>query len=623
MKKNIEKIKKANQLQLEKKFDAAEKLYLEIIEGDSESPDANHNLSILMMTQKRFKEAGQYISKFINTPYPVAEYFHTAARYYEKQNEIESAFKALDRAITISDEKNILKSYFLKAQLYKSINEHNNAHNLFKKCYEIAPKNPNVLNSYGVSLCLKEKFIESIPIFKLVTELKPTLFDGHINLGLALQKTNRTKDALNSYKKALSINSNHLILNINIGALYQEVRNAKQALKYYEIAKKIDPNFSEIYNNIGIIYGEIGEKQKSFDNYKKALAINPSYAKAFRHLSQTKLLKANDPIIKKMQTIYKNPITSDEDKIEIAFGLGTVLNEQKKFSESFKFFDEGNKLIKKTNKEYNIKEVEKNIKKMLSLYPGPIILEEKSDYSPIFILGMPRSGSTLLENVITNHPDIDSMGELSFINDLATRTKKNNKFWPEIINELSINDLKNLRNIYLDRVIEISPNVKNTFTDKMPYNFLYIGLIKSIFPSSKIIYTSRDSRDNCLSIYFLKLFGSHKYSYDQKTLAEYYNIHSETMKSWFKIYPNQIYHFKYEEFINNPKDESKKLFKYLGFNYKKNYERFDLNNTMTRTASNHQVREKINSHSIGKWKNYNKELSQLINKLNKDTYVGK
>ena len=110
MKKNIEKIKKANQLQLEKNFDAAEKLYLEIIEGDSESPDANHNLSILMMTQKRFKEAGLYISKFINTPYPVAEYFHTAASYHEKQNEIESAFKALDRAITISDEKNILKS---------------------------------------------------------------------------------------------------------------------------------------------------------------------------------------------------------------------------------------------------------------------------------------------------------------------------------------------------------------------------------------------------------------------------------------------------------------------------------------------------------------------------------
>ena len=154
----------------------------------------------------------------------------------------------------------------------------------------------------------------------------------------------------------------------------------------------------------------------------------------------------------------------------------------------------------------------------------------------------------------------------------------------------------------------------------MPYNFLYIGFIKKIFPDCKIVFTSRDSRDNCVSIYFLKLFGSHKYSHDLKDLAKYYNIHSETVNFWKKMYPNQIYDFKYEQFVKNPKSETKKLFNYCNLSYEEGFERFDLNNNMIRTASSHQVRDKVNSSSIGKWKNYKNELKDLLNELNNDSF---
>ena len=123
----------------------------------------------------------------------------------------------------------------------------------------------------------------------------------------------------------------------------------------------------------------------------------------------------------------------------------------------------------------------------------------------------------------------------------------------------------------------------------------------------------------CFYIFF-KLFGSHKYSHNLKELAKYYNVHSETINFWKKIYPNQIYDFKYEEFVKNPKIETQKLFKYCNLKYKDGFERFDLNKNMIRTASSHQVRDKVNSSSIGKWINYKNELKDLLNELNTDSF---
>tara|TARA_S200000501_G_scaffold188839_1_gene177626 strand:- start:23512 stop:25377 length:1866 start_codon:yes stop_codon:yes gene_type:complete len=620
MENTLNKIKKANKLQQNKKFDEAEIIYKDILKNIPNHPDANHNLAILLITKKNIKEAKRYINELIKTDYPVAEYYFTASSYFKITKDYKRSLNLIDKAIDLSNKENIHKSYYAKAQLCKILDRYDESFSLFKKCYELDPKNPIILNSYGVGLCTKGMFIESIPIFKQVIELAPEFFDGYSNLGLALQKTNRIEESSNAYEKAFKINPKNLMLNINIGSLHQQKRDAKKALEYYENAKKIDPFFPQIYNNLGIIYGEIGEKQKAFEHYRQALKLDPDYVKAFRHISYTNLLKKDDPIIINMIKKYLDKNTSKDDKVEIAFGLGNFFEYYKDYKKAFKFFKEGNDFIKEINGKYDFQKVKRGIKKMLVKYPKKITSNLNTSFSPIFILGMPRSGSTILENVISNHPNIDAMGELTGINDLATKSKKNNKFWPDVLDEFNSDDLNFLQNLYINNVKEFSPKVKRIFTDKMPYNFLYLGFIKSIFPNSKIIYTSRGSIDNCLSVYSLKLLGEHKYSHDLLDLSNYYNLHIEIMEHWFNIFPNEIYHFKYEEFVNNPKDMTKKLFKYLEIDYIENLERFDLNSSIVRTASNHQVRDRVNSSSIEKWKNYENELSELINNLNKDTY---
>ena len=376
---------------------------------------------------------------------------------------------------------------------------------------------------------------------------------------------------------------------------------------------------------MGIAHGEFGRIEKAVEFYKKALEINPKQYKFFRHLATTGKLDLDEPIVNKIKNIYHNEEISKEDKVEIGFGLGFILDKNKRFEEAFKYIKDSN-LILSLKQNYDVDDVINSVFKMRDIYSEKenISTDYAFDYSPIFIVGMPRSGTTMLERIITNHEDVDEMGELTALSELATHVRKSETSWPSIIDFLDENDYVQIGNDYLNVVLRISPNVKKKFTDKMPYNFLLVGLIRSIFPKSKIIHIQRDSRDNCLSIFMLKLFGSHKYAHTLKDLAKYYNMHFEIMNFWNNQYKDNIQetilHVQYEDLVMDPVNKTKEIFKYCELNYQEGHERFDLNENNIRTASNHQVREKINSSSINRWKNYKSELKDLISELNNNTF---
>jgi len=620
MTENLDKLIKANEMQINKDFSSAEKIYLEILDNDSSNPDANHNLSVMLIEQNRLEDAKKHINQLLKSNYPLAQYYITAGKYFELINDLDKALNSFDKAISLSKKEEIFKAYYIKGQLLNKMNNFEESFKLFEICSKLKPNNIIVLNSYGIALTRKEKFNESIDIFKKILKINSNFFDAQVNLGLSLQKIHKYKDALEVYNKAREIKPNNFMLNINIGALHQTLRNTDEAIKYYNKAKKINPDHPEVYNNLGIIFGEAGEKEKAYKSYKKSLSLKPFNPKVFRHISQTKMMSVDDPIVKETEKIYINENIQPLDKIELAFGLGSIYENNKQYKEAFNFFSHGNNLMRKI-KKYDFNNAKSKVELMLKQFPLPFERKQKSSFKPIFIIGMPRSGTTIIEGIISNNVDVDSMGELTYLSTIATGLKKNNKVWPVVINEFEKKEFDNLEVNYIDWVVETKNNVKKNFTDKMPYNFLFVGLIKSLFPDSKIIYASRDSRDNCISIFTLKLFGTHYYSNNLSDLANYYNLHLEVIDHWNKIYPNDIYKFQYENFVKDPKEETKKLFDYLGMRYEENYERFDLNNSNFRTASNYQVKEKLNLSSLGRWKNYKNELSELIDTLNEKSFI--
>ena len=235
---------------------------------------------------------------------------------------------------------------------------------------------------------------------------------------------------------------------------------------------------------------------------------------------------------------------------------------------------------------------------------------------PVFVCGMPRSGTTLCEQILSSHSQVTGAGELDFLTEItSTRliqpTNEQIKNFEVFLK--SKNSLKSARDKYLEKLAKRDKNNSLYICDKMPHNFLFIGLIKLILPEAKIIYCKRDPMDNCFSLYSHKFIDvSHQYSYNQKMLVEYYKLHQDIMEFWLKNYTDDIFVLDNEELVNNQEAISKKLIDFCDLSWEKQCLEFHKNKRQVRTASIEQVRKPINNKSIGAWKKYESYLSEML-----------
>tara|TARA_B000000609_G_C24135920_1_gene328266 strand:- start:323 stop:1156 length:834 start_codon:yes stop_codon:yes gene_type:complete len=274
-------------------------------------------------------------------------------------------------------------------------------------------------------------------------------------------------------------------------------------------------------------------------------------------------------------------------------------------------------------KEFDLKREEKFLEKIENLFSKKRkfkIENSKSKGIPIFICGMPRSGTTLCEQILSSHSNVVGAGELAYLAEASGIKKIISPSDREIENlENTINDnekLMSARNEYLALLKSHNKNNVRYICDKMPHNFILIGLIKLILPESKIIYCKRDPIDNCFSLYSHKFMEmSHQYSYNQKILAQYYFLHNKLMNFWLNKFKNEIFVLDNEKLVNNQEKISRDIIDYCDLKWEKECLEFHKNKRQVRTASIEQVRKPMNKKSIGAWKNYSDFLQDLVESL--------
>mgnify|MGYP001162359729 FL=1 len=589
----------------------AESLYKEILTYRADHPDASHNLSILYLENNNLEKAKIYIDKTINNQFVMPEYFITAAKIYRLKND-EGTSDIIDKGINLFPQDEQL--YFYKSAYLRDQKKIEQATQYMAKSLSLKPDDPSINNSFGVILGEQGKFSEALNFFKKAVDGDNSNAEFLLNLGLCYQKVQEIKKALEYYTKSIEIDPHNFKAFINIGSLFQEMGNKEKTIYYYEKARDLEPKNAEIYNNLGIAYGEFGEREKAATYYRKSLDIDPNFYPAFRHLCTTGEIKTNDPIFIRMKDEYAK--TSDaEDKVIIGFGLAFIYDKSNQYKTAFTYLKEVNDIAcKRINYTNDIKIVVKETIEKNNLLAKKNI-KYVNDWKPIFIVGMPRSGTSMLEKVIGNNMNVDELGELPTMNSLISLKIKNDIGWPYNISEYEYEDIDFIANKYIDIAKQIKPDLKNIFTDKMPANFPYIGIIKLAFPKAKFIHTIRNPYDNAISIYLLKLSDAHRYTFNLSHIAEYYNYHIKLMDYWKNIYPNDILTMKYEDFVENPIKKTKDIYSFCGLDYQSGNERFDLNKSNTRTASNHQVTEKLSKKSIDRWKNYKDYVQILLDEI--------
>jgi len=478
----------------------------------------------------------------------------------------------------------------------------------------------------------------------------------HNLLGLSLQQINNFEDAKKSYLRALKLDSKNLAVLNNLGSVCRVMEDFEDSEKYLLEVLKIKPNYINALSNYGNLKRELNDFKSAIELYSKALSIdnkqflihhnlslsylgigefdlakkhcllclenNPGHYLSHKMLSSLTKYTKEDEHFKLMKDELKKEKLNSIQKIGLNFALSKAYEDLGDFEKSYAHMKNGNN-IKRNNIKFNIKneiELFENIKNIFSKYNFEKNNKKvKSKNKIIFICGMPRSGTTLIEQIISSHEKVYGAGELNYL----SKAIRKNLYNKNKINEDEFLKKSNDSSNYIAEdyfnYLKSQKFDQNIVTDKAPLNFRWIGFIKIFMPESKIIHCSRNNKDNCLSLY-KNSFDSDKlnWCYDEKELSTYYNLYFDLMNFWKKKIPDFIYEAKYEEIVSNQENETKKILEFCKLDWDPNCLNFHKNKkTPIKTASIVQARKPIYSSSVKLNQKYEKYFKELFNSLSK------
>ena len=481
------------------------------------------------------------------------------------------------------------------------------------------PKNVFLYNLLGSCFQKNNDHKNAQKAFFKVLELDQKNLAAMNNLGNTFKSTKKFDDAKIYFEKILKIDPSYTNALVNFGSLNYDLNNFEEAIKLYKKALKINNEIPLAHNNLALAYLSLGKFDDAIKHFNEVLRINPKITSADKFISKITKYESDNEHIKTMEAKINQDL-SDNAKIDLYFALGKAFEDIKNYEKSFFYLEKGNNLKKKLT-QYDCKKdnfLFENIKKSFNNFNyEKFSINYKRKNNNIFIVGMPRSGTSLVEQIISSHSEVYGAGELSYLDQSVRNNFKiqNGSINLKNLSEADdLNPFKNIAEKYVSLVDNFQTN-KKFITDKAPLNFLWVGFIKIIFPNAKIIHIKRSPKDNCLSLYKNVFDMNINWSYDQKDLLNFYLNYQSLMKFWTEKIPNFIHDIEYENLINNPKLETKNLLKFCDLKWEDDCLNYFNNKRAIKTVSAPQARKPIYKSSLNSSNNFEIYLKQLFSGL--------
>jgi len=495
---------------------------------------------------------------------------------------------------------------------------------VIKKSKILLKRNPEYIGLYniiGISFQQQKKFEEAKKIYLDGLMVNANDLDLNLNLANTYKSERNIFLAEKAYKKILAINPNHVLALLNYGNLKNDLNLAEESISLYNRALEIDNDNFSIHFNKAFILQSTGKFKEAIHHAKKCLELNKKFTPADTLLCKMLDYNKDEWHIKSMVEKTKNKDLSNFQAYNLHFALGAAYEKIKKHSLSMKHIIQANE-IKRKNLKYDIEDDKRlfnNIKTTFQDldFNSVKLADNLNNKKLIFILGMPRSGTTLVEQIISTHSNVFGAGELFVLANIIKDeffTNRDKKLKLDLIQKTNFMDWHKK---YIDHLNNF--NSKEDFlTDKNPLNFLWIGFIKIVFPNAKIIHCHRRPEETCLSIYKNVFPGSDLgWTYNQNELGTYYNLYKDLMKFWHNLFPNYIYDVEYEVLVNDQAKQSKALIEACELVWEDNCLDFHQNKRPIKTLSITQARQKIYKTSLNLSENYKLELKDLFSLLSK------
>ena len=539
--------------------------------------------------------------------------------------------------------------------IYKTQNQLKVAIEFYRAAISASPHFVEPLNNLGVLFLQKQEFKQALPYLNQAIVLAPTFADAHCNLGLTLLGLDQSAKALMHFEKALQLKPDYAEAYYGYAKVYLHQHHFTKSECSIRKAMMIDPNQVEFYQLLADIYHEQGHYTQALLHLDQAIARDSTlsnlylskgnvlmgmgeisqaeeqFLKVTTHpnldtrvnahysLVQLNKVKPDHGSLHALLSITKERHTLSPNNLEyLYFALGKCYDDIGEWTKAFQYFTEGCRL-KRQRMTYHIAEQIQFTQRLIDCFTQQTIDRLKTFANPsalpIFIVGMPRSGSTLVEQVLSEHSHIYGAGELKYLNNLI-QNQLSTLSYPENILHLSPEIGRAITDNYVACLRHHSPNAIH-ITDKMPYNFIAIGLIHALLPTAKIIHVKRNPIDTCLSCYTKLFTEGQLYSYDLTELGQYYRCYERMMNHWRHILPSDAWlDIEYEVMVNNLEAEAKRLIEFCDLAWEPACLTFYQSKRQVRTASFIQVRQPIYTSSVERWRRYEQELAPLIDVLN-------
>ncbi len=444
----------------------------------------------------------------------------------------------------------------------------------------------------------------------------PDLPDSWYNVAVLQRKMQRFDAALASYQQALDRGVRRPEeVHLNRGVIFSDcLRQEAAAERELNAALALNPDYVPALLNLANLKSDLGQRDVVLALYERILALDPGCHEALARYANLKPISGpDDPLVRKLREALARPDVTAPDKASLGFALGKTLDDCGSYDQAFEAYAAANRTSREIAAPgavlYDRRRQELFVDQLIAAFPldrSPLAATRTSA-APVFICGMFRSGSTLAEQVLAGHSGVTAGGEMDFV---PTLVRTELAPFPARMREMAPQRLEELAARYVALLAKLFPHAPHV-TDKRPDNFLYIGLIKSLFPKARIVHTTRDPLDNCLSIFFLNLDHTMGYALDLKDIAHYYRQYRRLMAHWKSLYADDILDFDYDVFVREPRPAVQKLLSFCGLDWEEDCLSFHRVENAVKTASVWQVREPLYQRSSGRWRNYARHLEPL------------
>ena len=586
----------------------AELIYRSILRNEPQNADALHLLGVVALQSGNSEAAAGLIENAIAVKPREPEFYNMCGEAYRAGRRFDVAVERYQQAIQLRPE--FAGAHNNLGNAYKEMNRAEDAIASYQRAIKIDPDFPLSHNNLGLCIDGIGRPAEALTHFQEALRLLPDYAEAHANVGNALLKLGRSVEALESFERAIAIAPQLAAAHLGLGVALDSEGRPEEAAACYEKALEINPNFAAAHNNLGNALDQVGSRDAAIENFEKAVVLQPAYAEAHRNLTRIAPEAADAAAIERILSMGS---LSDVDATHCHFALGNIHHHRKDFDQAFTHYSAGNGLRRRAS-GYDATIFTNYVDRLMDVYSESYCqtLQDGGvdSHLPVFVLGMPRSGTTLVEQIIASHPDAHGAGELKTVADfertIATRHEQLGMY-PELMPRCDRQTITELASAYVDIQHRRAPNAKRV-TDKMPDNFMRIGLIKTLLPNAHIIHCERNPLDTCVSNLLHYFAAGNEFAFDQIDLGRFYQDYERLMAHWKGVFPNSMFDVRYEDLVSDQEAVSRKFIDYIELPWDDRCLDFHKHERAVHTFSSQQVRQRIYTSAVSRWKHYEKHL---------------